>query len=380
MRYAIVTETYPPEVNGVALTVQGLETGLRARGHAVQVIRPRQPADAANGDDNSLLVRGASLPRYPGLRFGLPATQRLTRHWQATRPDAIYIATEGPLGWSAMRAARRLGIAVASGFHTRFDEYLPEYGAAWLQATALRWMRRFHNQAGATLVPTEELRQFLAANGFARVQLLARAVDNLQFDPRRRDPALREEWGIDGHGFAAIYVGRLAGEKNLPLAVRAFRRIQQVRPKARFVFVGDGPLRERLQRENPDFIFAGIQRGDALARHFASGDLFLFPSRSETFGNVTLEAMASGLATVAFDYGAARQYLRHGVSGAAVDEDAAFIDSAVRLAEDDALRQGMGTAAHAAMQQLHPERVVADFEAVLRALSEQRNGYVVDAA
>jgi len=380
MRYAIVTETYPPEVNGVALTVQGLETGLRARGHAVQVIRPRQPADAANADDNSLLVRGAALPRYPGLRFGLPATQRLTRHWQATRPDAIYIATEGPLGWSAMRAARRLGIAVASGFHTRFDEYLPEYGAAWLQATALRWMRRFHNQAGATLVPTEELRQFLAANGFARVQLLARAVDNLQFDPRRRDPALREEWGIDGHGFAAIYVGRLAGEKNLPLAVRAFRRIQQVRPKARFVFVGDGPLRERLQRENPDFIFAGIQRGDALARHFASGDLFLFPSRSETFGNVTLEAMASGLATVAFDYGAARQYLRHGVSGAAVNEDAAFIDSAVRLAEDDALRQGMGAAAHAAMQQLHPERVVADFEAVLRALSAQRTGYVVDAA
>lgn len=380
MRYAIVTETYPPEVNGVALTVQGLETGLRARGHAVQVIRPRQPADAANADDNSLLVRGAALPRYPGLRFGLPATQRLTRHWQATRPDAIYIATEGPLGWSAMRAARRLGIAVASGFHTRFDEYLPEYGAAWLQATALRWMRRFHNQAGATLVPTEELRQFLAANGFARVQLLARAVDNLQFDPRRRDPALREEWGIDGHGFAAIYVGRLAGEKNLPLAVRAFRRIQQVRPKARFVFVGDGPLRERLQRENPDFIFAGIQRGDALARHFASGDLFLFPSRSETFGNVTLEAMASGLATVAFDYGAARQYLRHGISGAAVNEDAAFIDSAVRLAEDDALRQGMGTAAHAAMQQLQPERVVADFEAVLRGLSGQGSGYVVDAA
>lgn len=380
MRYAIVTETYPPEVNGVALAVQGLETGLRARGHAVQVIRPRQPADAANADENTLLVRGASLPRYPGLRFGLPATQRLTRHWQAERPDAIYIATEGPLGWSAMRAARRLGIAVASGFHTRFDEYLPEYGAAWLQATALRWMRRFHNQAGATLVPTEELRQFLADNGFARVQLLARAVDNLQFDPRRRDPALREEWGIDGHGFAAIYVGRLAGEKNLPLAVRAFRRIQQVRPKARFVFVGDGPLRERLQRENPDFIFAGIQRGDALARHFASGDLFLFPSRSETFGNVTLEAMASGLATVAFDYGAARQYLRHGISGAAVSEDAAFIDSAVRLAEDDALRQGMGTAAHAAMQQLQPERVVADFEAVLRGLSGQGNGYVVDAA
>jgi glycosyltransferase involved in cell wall biosynthesis len=380
MRYAIVTETYPPEVNGVALTVQGLETGLRSRGHAVQVIRPRQPADAANADDNTLLVRGASLPRYPGLRFGLPATQRLTRHWQADRPDAIYIATEGPLGWSAMRAARRLGIPVASGFHTRFDEYLPEYGAAWLQGAALRWMRRFHNQAGATLVPTDELRVFLRDNGFARVRLLARAVDSLQFDPRRRDTALRDAWGIDDNGLAVIYVGRIAGEKNLPLAVRAFRRLQQVRPKARFVWVGDGPMRERLQRENPDFLFCGVQRGDALARHFASGDLFLFPSRSETFGNVTLESMASGVATVAFDYGAARQYMRHGVTGAAVADEDAFIDSAVRLAEDDAFRRDIGQAASLAMKQLHPDRVVADFDDTLQSLTASGGHHAVDAA
>jgi len=380
MRYAILTETYPPEVNGVALTVQGLETGLRTRGHAVQVIRPRQPADAANAEDNTLLVRGASLPRYPGLRFGLPATQRLTRHWQQQRPDAVYIATEGPLGWSAMRAARRLGIPVASGFHTRFDEYLPEYGAAWLQGAALRWMRRFHNQAGATLVPTDELRLFLRDNGFARVRLLARAVDSLQFDPRRRDPTLRDGWGIDAHGLAVLYVGRIAGEKNLPLAVRAFRRLQQVRPKARFVWVGDGPMRERLQRENPDFIFCGVQRGDALARHFASGDVFLFPSRSETFGNVTLESMASGVATVAFDYGAARQYMRHGITGAAVADEEAFIDSAVRLAEDDALRHSIGQAASAAMKQLHPDRVVADFDDILQSLIAPGGHHAVDAA
>lgn len=254
MRYAIATETYPPEVNGVALTVHGLETGLRARGHQVDVVRPRQAADSTPAD--TVLVRGASLPRYPGLKFGLPATRRLTRHWATTQPDAIYVATEGPLGWSAMRAARRLGIPVATGFHTRFDEYLPDYGAAWLQGTALRWMRRFHNQAEATLVPTRELQQFLRGSGFERVQLLARAVDSLQFDPSRRDPALRAEWGIEGEGFAAIYVGRIANEKNLPLAIRAFRKLQQLRPKARFVWVGDGPAREKIADENPDFIFA----------------------------------------------------------------------------------------------------------------------------
>ncbi|PPU18925.1 glycosyltransferase family 4 protein [Xanthomonas arboricola] len=378
MRYAIVTETYPPEVNGVALTVHGLEAGLRARGHQVDVVRPRQSGDTDAA--TALLVRGASLPRYPGLKFGLPATQRLVRHWQITQPDAVYVATEGPLGWSAMRAARRLGIPVATGFHTRFDEYLPDYGAAWLQGTALRWMRRFHNQAEATLVPTRELQQFLRDGGFQRVQLLARAVDSQQFDPARRDPALRAEWGIEGEGFAAIYVGRIANEKNLPLAIRAFRKLQQIRPKARFVWVGDGPARERIAHENPDFIFCGIQRGDALARHFASGDLFLFPSRSETFGNVTLEAMASGVATVAFDYGAAREYLRSGHSGAAVENDEAFIQAAVALTSDDAMRQRLGAAAAQAMKKLHPDNVVSDFEALLMGITAARGRYVGNAA
>lgn len=377
MRYAIVTETYPPEVNGVALTVQGLELGLRARGHTVDVVRPRQAGDADQEDLR--LVRGAALPRYPGLKFGLPAPRRLTRLWQAAPPDAVYIATEGPLGWSALRSARRLGIPIATGFHTRFDEYLPQYGAAWLQSTALRWMRRFHNQAQATLVPTRELRDFLATQGFERVRLLARAVDSKQFEPQRRDPQLRQQWGLQDDDCAVLYVGRIASEKNLPLAVRAFRQLQQQRPRARFVWVGDGPLRERLAQENPDFIFCGIQRGDALARHFASGDLFLFPSRSETFGNVTLEAMASGVVTVAFDYGAAREYLRDGRNGAAVADDEAFIAAALRLGSDDALRQRLGEAACASMQQLRPERVVADFDALLNQLADTRRTHV-DAA
>lgn len=379
MRFAIVTETYPPEVNGVALTVQGLEHGLRNRGHDVDVVRPRQQQDAA-GAAHEMLVRGAGLPRYPGLRFGLPAPLRLARQWQQQRPDAIYVATEGPLGWSAMRTARRLGIPVASGLHTRFDEYLPDYGAAWLQGTALRWMRRFHNQAEATLVPTRELQQFLLDNGFSRARLLARAVDGSQFDPNKRDAALRADWGIEGEGFAVIYVGRIAAEKNLGLAIKAFRRIQQQRPKARFVWVGDGPLREKLAEQNPDFIFCGVQRGEALARHFASGDLFLFASRSETFGNVTLEAMASGVATVAFNYGAAREHLQSGHSGVAVETDESFIAAAVQLANDDEMRATLAANASRAMQRLHPEHVVAEFEALLSELASRRRCHAIAAA
>ena len=371
MRYAIVTETYPPEVNGVALTVQGLEQGLRARGHEVTLIRPRQDGDDANAGD-TLLVRGAALPRYPGLKFGLPATRKLMKQWTNATPDAIYIATEGPLGWSAQRAARRLGIPVATGFHTRFDEYMRDYGAAFLQQTALRWMRRFHNGGQATLVPTRELLDFLGASGFANPVRLPRAVDTLHFDPARRDPSLRASWGLDDHDFAAIYVGRIAPEKNLALAVRAFRDLQKSRPDARFVWVGDGPSRAQLARENPDFIFCGVQRGEALARHFASGDLFVFPSHSETFGNVTLEAMASGVPTVAFDYGAAREYLRDGVHGAAIadGDDAGFIAAVVRIATDDVLRAGMRLAARTAVSPLQPAQVAADFDDLLRGLAQ----------
>ena len=373
MRYSIVTETYPPEVNGVALTVQGLEQGLRERGHEVELVRPRQDGDA-DPASQTVLVRGAGLPRYPGLKFGLPATRKLRNRWQLARPDAIYVATEGPLGWSALRAARQLGIPAATGFHTRFDDYMRDYGAPWLQGVALRWMRRFHNSAQATLVPTHELQVFLQGEGFENVVRLARAVDTELFDPARRDRDLRARWGAGDHDVVAIYVGRIAAEKNLPLAVRAFRELQKSRPDARFVWVGDGPAREALQRDNPDFVFCGVQRGDDLARHFASGDLFVFASHSETFGNVTLEALASGVPTVAFDYGAAREILRNEVHGAAIrdGDDAGFIDAVVRIGSDDLLRSEMRIACRDAVSALRPTQVAEDFERILQSLA--RNG------
>jgi len=373
MRYAIVSETYPPEINGVALTVQGLERGLRDRGHDVQLVRPRQSArDTAA--PHEVLVRGAPLPRYPGLRLGFPATARLLAAWKRDRPDAVYVATEGPLGWSALRAARRLGIPAASGFHTRFDEYMRDYGLPLLTGAALGWMRRFHNKADATLVPTRELVEFLQSQRFDNVVRLPRAVDTTLFDPRRRDDGLRAQWGVSERTLLAIYVGRIAAEKNLDLAVHAFRQMQAVRPDARFVWVGDGPARAKLERDNPDFIFCGVQRGEALARHFACGDLFVFPSLSETFGNVTLEALASGVPTVAFDYGAAREYLRDGVHGAALapNDEAGFVAQCVRIAADDAMRESMREAARQAVSALRPEQVSTDFDALLLQLVQAR--------
>lgn len=373
MHVCLVTETYPPEVNGVALTVQSLEQGLRRLGHEVALVRPRQP-EAASAREGELLLAGAGLPRYPGLRFGLPAGRRLMQAWRAHRPDAVYVATEGPLGWSAVRSASRLGIPVATGFHTRFDDYVARYAAAFLTPMVFAWLRRFHNAADATLVPTDELAGFLRGRGFDRVELLRRAVDTALFDPARRDVELRRRWGLAEDALCAIYVGRMAPEKDLPLAVRAFRAIQQRHSNARFVLVGDGPSREALARDNPDLVFTGLRRGEELAAHFASGDLFLFPSQSETFGNVTLEAMACGVPTVAFDYGAAREHLHDGEHGATVpvgDADG-FVAASLRLADDAAARRHMGQAAREAMLGLSPDGVARAFADLLSDLALRR--------
>lgn len=374
MRYAIVTETYPPEVNGVALTVLAKEQGLRSRGHDVDVIRPRQrPGQTAA--PHELLVPGAQIPRYPGMRFGFPAHRALQRFWTQRRPDAVYIATEGPLGWSAMRTARRLGIAVSSGFHTRFDEYTRDYGVGVLQPLALAWMRRFHNASDATLVPTCELADFLNGERFTDVVHLPRAVDTERFDPARRSQALRDAWGVPEGGLAAIYLGRIAAEKNLPLAIRAFRELQRHRPDARFVWVGEGPELEGIRAANPDFVYCGLRRDEDLAAHFASADLFLFPSHSETFGNVTIEALASGVPTVAFRYGAAKEHIVDGVSGIAIDgkDDKAFVAAACRLATDAAARHAMAIEAREAVRKLRPAQVSADFDDVLQRIARLRS-------
>jgi glycosyltransferase involved in cell wall biosynthesis len=376
MRIAIVTETWPPEINGVALTVESLARGLALLGHSVEVVRPRQEDEAAASiaDLDHLPMPGAMLPRYPGLRIGMPAHRRLHWHWSRVRPDVLYIATEGPLGLTALGAARRLRLPVSTGFHTRFDDYARHYGFAFLTPIVGAYLRRFHNRADATLVPTAELADDLAASGFRNVRLLRRAVDTQLFDPSRRDDTLRREWRLGERDLAVIHVGRIAPEKNLDLAAAAFRAIQARHRSARFVLVGDGPARKALGDANPDFLFAGMRHGADLARHYASGDLFVFASLSETFGNVTLEALASGVPVVAYDYGAAREYLRDAGVGASVAsrDREAFIAAAVSAAERVAHEPDMRTRARAAVAGLDPASVAASFAELLGGLSSRR--------
>jgi len=344
----IVTETYPPEINGAAMTLARLVAGLRTHGHAVSVVRPRQqPADrpSDSGDTRVTLVPGFPVPGYKGVHVGLPARRLLQGCWTQHRPDVVYVATEGPLGWSAVRTARRLRIPVFSGFHTNFHSYAKHYRLGWLQPLIWDYLCRFHNRTHGTFVPSSALRDQLQAVGVRNVSVLGRGVDRELFSPQRRCAALRRAWGLAERDLAVLYVGRVAPEKNIELAIAAYRAMQQCHSTVKFIVVGDGPQRATLQKAHPDLIFCGVQRGEQLARHYASADVFLFPSETETFGNVTLEAMASGLVVVAYNYAAAHTHIQHGKTGVLVPygESQAFVDAAVKLAQEpqslDQIRQ-----------------------------------------
>ncbi|MGH7339645.1 MAG: glycosyltransferase family 4 protein [Candidatus Rokuibacteriota bacterium] len=372
--FSIVTETYPPEVNGVARTLGQLVRGLRARGHVVSVIRPRQHAwdgrcarDSDMIDDATTLVRGVPLPRYAGLQMGVPAPGKLRETWTRDRPDAVYVATEGPLGHSAMRMGRRLGVPVVSGVHTNFHRYMRHYRAGALQHVALRYLRHFHGLTDRTLVATAELRDRLEALGFANLAVLGRGVDTRLFTPERRSAALRASWGASTHDLVVLQVGRLAPEKSPALGIEAYRAMAGAGGASRCVMVGEGPLRATLQRANPDVVFTGELTGEPLATHYASADVFVFPSDTETFGNVTLEAMASGLAVVAYDDAAAKVHIAHGVSGVlAPHGDArAFVAEAVALVRSPERLAEMRRLARAATAPLDWRRIVERFESIL---------------
>jgi glycosyltransferase involved in cell wall biosynthesis len=351
LRIGLVTETYPPEVNGVAMTIARVVDGLRARNHALQLIRPRQETEASGANHgprfHEVLMRGLPIPRYPNLRMGLPATRALKAHWMARRPDLVHIATEGPLGWSALQAALRLKLPVSSDFRTNFHAYSRHYGIGWLHKPIMAYLRKFHNQTQCTMVPTEELRRSLAQYGFRNLCVVARGVDTRLFGPHRRSEALRQQWGAGPQTLVAVHVGRLAPEKNPGALLAAFEAMRALNQDTRLVLVGDGPARKWLEARCPDAVFAGTRTGEDLATHYASGDLFLFPSLTETYGNVTAEAMASGLAVLAYDYAAAAQLIRSDDNGvlAPFNDPARFVERARSLAGDLARLRAMGTRA-----------------------------------
>jgi len=340
VKVAIVTETYPPEVNGVASTIAQFIKVLAGLGHDITLIRPRQGLkDKPKNEPHfkEILTLGMPIPGYSSLRMGLPQKNILLKQWASDRPSLVHIVTEGPLGWSALEAAKKLNIPTCSDFRTNFDAYSTYYGMSFLKNPIQRYLRYFHNNCNFTMVPTQELKNQLLTNGFERLKVLARGVDTELFNPSKRSQELRNHWGVKDHEKVVLCVSRLASEKNLQVTVETFKVMLQVNPNLKMVWVGDGPEKESLKLSCPNSIFAGVQRGEALASHYASGDIFLFSSLSETFGNVTIEAMASGLAVLAYDYAAARQFIDHGANGflASLNEPNSFVAAGLALVKYD---------------------------------------------
>jgi glycosyltransferase involved in cell wall biosynthesis len=370
----VVTETYPPEINGVAHTISMLVGELRKNNHLVNVIRPKQPSDLTQPQiqksHQDLIVKSCPIPLYRELRMGRPAKKMLLERWSKTKPDVVHIATEGPLGWSAARAARLLNIPVTSDFRTNFHAYSTFYKLGFLEPLIMAYLRHFHNATDCTMVPTEKLKQELELAGLKNLQVMPRGVDTAHFSDKFRSPHLRASWGADPLDIVLLSVGRLAVEKNLDLLIKSYIQAKNIEPRSKLVVVGDGPLRESLQKKCPEAIFVGKKSGLELAQYYASADIFVFPSLTETFGNVTIEAMASGLAVVAYRHAAAGDLIISGDNGITVDpgDENAFIQAVTATLINQSLTRRLGYAALATAKQQSWEEITRRTESVWREI------------
>ena len=361
MRLLVITDTYSPDINGVSRTLFTLANGLAARGHEVEIVTTQKAAEPETLKRH--VVRACPLLGYPGLRVGLSTPGRMRALYESVQPDAIYVATETPLGIASIWAARKLSIPVVSGFHTNFHTYLENYHLPGLETAAEKLLSYIHNLTARTLTPSADSAAMLERWGIHSVGVLGRGVDTDLFSPARRNTELRAQWGADDKTPVALYVGRVAAEKNLTLLMRAFAAFREKHPGAPCVVVGDGPRLKALRTEYPDYLYLGAKTGTDLAQCYASADVFVFPSISETFGNVVLEAMSSGLLPVAYDYAAPRQVISQGVNGwlAEFDQDEDFLRQTHQAADtwhDTAARE----AARAAAGDLGWRRVIEQFE------------------
>ncbi len=375
MRIAIVTETFPPDVNGVAMTLNRISNGLEKRGHSIQIIRP-QPEESSVlnfGTFEEEQVIGFPLPGYPSLRFGLPSPRKLTQLWKDSRPDALYIATEGPLGLSALDVAEKLNIPVTSGFHTNFHQYMKHYKVPLLRNAVAGYLKWFHNRTQTTFAPSMDMLRRLDLLGFENLQPLGRGVDTQLFTPEKRCQELRRQWGASEVDPVILYVGRIAAEKNLKLFAKSTNQLREKYPNLQCVIVGDGPEKEAFQKDLPFAHFVGTQQGEDLAKHYASSDFFLFPSTSETFGNVVTEALASGLITLAYNYAAPKMYIEDQVNGFTVsmDQSKKFLQAADHIMANQDQWSKIRQQAAKSVQQLSWNSILEGFEDTLQNVIER---------
>jgi phosphatidylinositol alpha 1,6-mannosyltransferase len=368
MRIAIVTESFPPDVNGVAHSVVRVAEHLVRRGHTPIVIAPA-PSSATRGVTGEhpypvIRVPSVAVPRYRSFRLGLPSA-RLADALNQHAPDVVHLASPFVLGARGVTVAGQLDLPTLAVYQTDLAAYARHYHLGWGEAAAWRWLRNIHNAADRTLAPSTRAAADLVSHGIQRVWLWRRGVDAVRFDPARRHELVRKVLAPNGELLVG-YVGRLAVEKRVELLAATSRL-----PGVRLVVIGDGPARRDLERALPGALFLGARQGAQLARLYASLDIFVHSGPYETFGQTVQEALASGLPVVAPAAGGPLDLVEPGVTGTLVppDDGPALAAAVAELAGDAQRRRTYGLAARAGVASRTwaavGDELIAHYQAVL---------------
>lgn len=345
-----MSETYTPQVNGVTTVVRRIVALLGAEGHEVAVVAPRYPGSGDGGAERERELRlpSVAFPLYPAIRLSLPNFRSIARFFDAFEPDLVHVHTEGGLGIAGRRYAIERKLPLVSSFHTNFPLYSRDYGVGLLEPAVWRWLEWFHRPARLTLTPGEAVRAELVRRGIGQAALWGRGVDPRLFHPGRRDPDWRRRLAGGDDTTIVLHVGRLAHEKNLDMLIESWHLARAaLGQRATFVVAGEGPVSARITAQLPFVRLLGFLPREQLARLYASADICVFPSQTETCGLVALEAMASGVAVVAADAGGFQESVRPGVTGLLVapSDPHAYVDAITGLVIDVDRRLGLAAAA-----------------------------------
>ena len=310
LRLALVSDTYAPQLNGVTRTLERLVRAVESRGGEARVFTTTDP----RAEPDPKVHRSGSIPfwAYPQLRLAVPAADGLAQEMSKWGADLVHAATPFGMGLAARRAARMANLPFVTSYHTSFSAYAHFYQLGLLSAPGWRFLRWFHNGGARTFCPTTAVSRELEGHGFERTAVWGRGVNTKDFAPSWRSYEIRRSYGLADTEFVVVYVGRLAREKGLDVLLDAMSRLSTMTdaPPCRLLMVGDGPYAAECRRRAGErAVFVGQRSGPELSRLFASADLFVFPSTTDTFGNVLLEAMASALPVAAADCPVTRELL-----------------------------------------------------------------------
>jgi glycosyltransferase involved in cell wall biosynthesis len=380
VRVAVFSEVYWPMVSGVGVTLLRLTRALERRGHQVRVYSATYPLPPGKGDRPEV-HRSPSVPLflYPDVQWAFPRLREIVQDLEQFEPDVVHVATEFAVGLSGLKAARQLKIPVIASAHTDYDKYAARYGVEWALRLGWHYLRWFYGQAHRVLCPSFMYEQHLHSRGVFHTGVWSRGVDPDEFHPRFRSEAYRASLGLGPNDLLVTYIGRIAREKNLKHLLSAWNALQAERGNAALVFVGRGPLEEEIRRrELPGVHVLGLLHDRELAAAYASADIFVFPSATETFGNSLLEAMGSGLPSLAASAGGVLEFARHGSNAwlVAPNSASALTHGLRRLMHDPGLRQklsegGLKTASERSWDQVY-DSLIGDYQAAIASRSVVR--------